>query len=44
MRATLQLMVACNDEALKQHLASTGRNATYINVHVRVLLLVQGTY
>ena len=31
MRATLQLMMACNDEALKQHLATTGRNATYIS-------------
>jgi len=31
MRATLQLMMACNDEALKQYLATTGRNDTYIS-------------
>jgi len=31
LRATLQLMVSCNDEALKQHLTTTGRNATYIS-------------
>ena len=31
LRATLQLMADCNDEALKQHLITTGRNSTYIS-------------
>jgi len=39
MRATLQLMVACNDEALKQHLTTTGRNATYISPASQNLLI-----
>jgi hypothetical protein len=31
LRALLQLMVECNDDVLKQHLATTGKNATYIS-------------
>jgi len=31
MSALLQLMVACNGDVLKQHLTSTGRNATCIS-------------
>jgi Domain of unknown function (DUF4371) len=31
LRATLQLMVDCNDDALKQHLMTAGRNVTYIS-------------
>jgi len=30
-RVLLQLMVDCNDNTLKEHLTSTGRNATYIS-------------
>ena len=29
LRATLQLMVTCNDEELRQHLNTAGKNATY---------------
>ena len=28
LRATLQLMVTCNDEELRQHLNTAGKNAT----------------
>ena len=31
LRATLQLMVTCNDEELRQHLSTAGKNATYIS-------------
>ena len=31
LRATLQLMVTCNDEELRQNLNTAGKNATYIS-------------
>ena len=31
LRATLQLMVTCNDEELRQHLNTAGKNAMYIS-------------
>ena len=31
LRATLQLMLTCNDEELRQHLNTAGKNATHIS-------------
>jgi len=31
LRATLQLMAACNDEVLRHHLVTASRNATYMS-------------
>ena len=39
LRATLQLMVTCNDEGIRQHLNTAGKNATYISPISQIQLI-----